>query len=170
MYSEWKSSEQEQCLIKDLRYPNPKELTTSFQQSSFQKRPKNPQRQSICSSLYSLGATTRFPSVPTFPAGTKFGRFLLNTQINNPHASQKRTSYSAISPKERFYASWEQKSNTRNCIYLSLEVTMFSYQLIMTCPLGILTVLSSVQDFRHTIKSAVEPTCIQSKPTGYHSN
>lgn len=48
------------------------------------------------------------PPVNTFPAGTKFGRFLLNSQINNPYASQKRTYYSAISPKEIFYASWKQ--------------------------------------------------------------
>lgn len=41
---------------------------------------------------------------------------------------------------------------TRNGIYLSLEVTMFSHQLIMNHPLGILTVLNPVQDFRHTIK------------------
>lgn len=47
---------------------------------------------------------------------------------------------------------------------------MFSHQLITNLPLGILTVPDTAQDSRHTIKRAVEPACIQTKATGYHSN
>lgn len=39
---------------------------------------------------------------------------------------------------------------------MSLDVTMFSHQLIMSQPLGILTILNPVQEFRHTVESAVE--------------
>lgn len=130
---------------------------------------KNPKTKRIFSSLYSLGAGTRCPLWIHSLQGPNLADFFWTPRLIT-HMQVKKGHIILPSVQKRFFMLAGNKSNTRNCIYLSLEVTMFSHQLIMKHPLGILTVLNPVQDFRHTIKSAVEPACIQSKVPGYHSN